>query len=241
MTQLTDTEPFCTLSGKIIYGRGIGKLVGVPTANLQLVSECSLPPVGVYITEILLDHKLYYGVTNIGSSPTIDSCGDTSIETFILNFNQDIYGQTMEIRLFKKLRRPQKFENFSKLLDQIRLDCTAAQEFFGIKQVSSPLHMSIQKHQAKLFDRELYLSVKEFDVLYMLYSNPDVTFTKERIYEAIWHEPCVGHFHAVENTVFQIRKKCRALGAETALIKTIPGYGYRFNLSSLTSSHMDEI
>ena len=50
---------------------------------------------------------------------------------------------------------------------------------------------------------------KEFDVLYMLYSNPDVIFTKEQIYEAVWHEPSVGYCHAVENTVFQIRKKCK--------------------------------
>ena len=53
-----------TLSGKIVYGQGIGKLVGTPTANLQILSRDALPPVGVYVTEVLLEGQLYYGVTN---------------------------------------------------------------------------------------------------------------------------------------------------------------------------------
>lgn len=64
--------------------------------------------------------------------------------------------------------------------------------------------------------------------VYMLYSNPDVSFTKEQIYEAIWHEPSIGCCHAVENTVFQIRKKCKALAENVEFIKTVVGYGYRF-------------
>ena len=67
------------------------------------------------------------------------------------------------------------------------MDCIAAQEFFGIQTISSRLHMSVKNHQTTVNSQEIYLSTKEFDVLYMLYSNPDVTYTKEQIYEAVWH------------------------------------------------------
>lgn len=231
MAQIMNVKPLYTLSGRIIYGRGIGKLVGTPTANLQIVSEGDLPPIGVYITKILLDKQIYYGVTNVGTRPTVDNDKDISVETLILNFSKDIYGEKMEIQLFKKIRCPQKFDNFSMLLEQIRMDCIAAQKFFGITQISSKLHMSIEKHQVKIDNHEVYLSAKEFDVLYMLYSNPDVTFTKEQIFEAVWHEPSVGCCHAVENTIFQIRKKSKSVIKNVDFIKTVVGYGYKFNPS----------
>ena len=72
--------------------------------------------------------------------------------------------------------------------------------------------------------RDVYLSSKEFDVLYMLYSNPDVTFTKKQIYEAVWHEPAIDFCHAVENTVFQIRKRIKKCTNNTGFIKTVVGY-----------------
>lgn len=229
MAQMITQTPAYILSGKIVYGQGIGKLVGTPTANLQVLSKDTMPPVGVYVTEVLLEGQIYYGVTNIGTSPTVNKNKEISIETMILNFCKDIHGQQMEIRLFEKLRSPKKFENLSMLLDQIRMDCIAAQEFFGIQAIASRLQMSVKNHQTTINSQEIYLSTKEFDVLYMLYSNPDITFTKEQIYEAVWHEPSGGYCHAVENTVFQIRKKCRSIAKDVDFIKTIAGYGYKFH------------
>lgn len=231
MAKVSKYKPQYTLSGKIIYGRGIGRMVGVPTANLQIASKDDLPPVGVYVTEILLDSQKYYGVTNIGTRPTVDDSNDISIETFIFHFHEDIYGQSMEIRLFKKLRDQKKFDNFSLLLEQIQRDCLEAQAFFGIKSVDSHLHMDIEKHTATVGSQQIYLTHKEFDILYLLYSNPDAAFSKEQIYETVWHEISGGRCHAVENTVFQIRKKVKALAAEVDFIKTIAGYGYQFNAS----------
>lgn len=229
MTQLFDYRPLYSLAGKVVYGRGIGKLVGAPTANLQIMSQDDLPPIGVYVTEISLDEQIYYGVTNIGTRPTVDNDKDVSIETLILNFNKDIYGQNMEIRLFKRLRSPKKFDNFSMLLEQIQRDCIVAQEFFGIKQIISQLQMDVEKHLATINSQQIYLSRKEFDVLYLLYSNPGVAFKKEQIYESVWHEISGGYCHTVENTVFQIRKKCKAYVNGHDFIRTIAGYGYQFN------------
>ena len=71
--------------------------------------------------EILLDGRVYYGITNIGTRPTVDNDKEISVETHILNFNEEIYGKSIKIRLFGRLRSQQKFENFSMLLEQIRM------------------------------------------------------------------------------------------------------------------------
>lgn len=224
-------KKFCyTLSGKIVYGKGIGKLLGTPTANLKMRRTDNIPPAGVYITKILLDGKVHYGVTNIGACPTIDSGNAVSVETHIINFNEDVYGKEMEIQLFERIRGTQKFDNCSLLLEQIRSDCIAAGNYFGVKTAFSGLYMDIEKHRACIDGQELYLSKKEFDVLYMLYSSPDAVYTKEQLYTAVWREIPNGFCHAVENTVFQIRKKCRVLSKDHDYIKTIAGCGYKLNV-----------
>lgn len=121
--------PVFVLQGIVIHGRGIGKLVGMPTANLKVVNKSDLPEAGVYISEVMLDSNVYYGITHIGTRPTIDNDRDLSVETHILNFNKEIYGNTMEIQLYRKIRSPLKFDNLSLLLEQIRLDCLASSEF----------------------------------------------------------------------------------------------------------------
>ena len=82
---------------------------------------------------------------------------------------------------------------------------------------------------------EISLTPKEFDILYLLYSNPDVTFSKEQIYQAVWHEFSNGCLHAVENTIFQIRKKMRPYLNDLDCIKTVAGYGYKFQMNSKAS------
>lgn len=230
MGQITERKPLHTLSGKVIHGRGIGKLVGMPTANMEVSDESTLPPSGVYITEILLDGQTYYGITNIGTRPTVDNDKEISVETHILNFNEEIYGKSIRIQLFSKLRSQKKFENFSLLLEQIRMDCIAARKFFGIEQNNFLLYMNAAKRQVLIGDYEVYLSAKEFDILYMLYSDPDIAYTKEQIYEAVWHEPSNGCCHAVENTIFQIRKRLKDYSREHDFIKTVIGFGYKFNV-----------
>lgn len=230
MGQITERKPLHTLSGKVIHGRGIGKLVGMPTANMEVSDESTLPPSGVYITEILLDGQTYYGITNIGTRPTVDNDKVISVETHILNFNEEIYGKSIRIQLFSKLRSQKKFENFSLLLEQIRMDCIVARKFFGIEQNNFLLYMNAAKRQVLIGDYEVYLSAKEFDILYMLYSDPDIAYTKEQIYEAVWHEPSNGCYHAVENTIFQIRKRLKDYSREHDFIKTVIGFGYKFNV-----------
>ena len=70
--------------------------------------------------------------------------------------------------------------------------------------------------------KDINFSVKEFDVLYMLYSNPGMAFTKQQIYEAVWHEKANGYF--------QIRKKIKKYSSDKNYIKTVVGYGYKFEV-----------
>ncbi|MDE5699887.1 MAG: winged helix-turn-helix domain-containing protein [Lachnospiraceae bacterium] len=230
MEQILERKSLHILSGKVIHGRGIGKLVGMPTANMEVPDESILPPVGVYIADILLDGQIYYGITNIGTRPTVDNDKEMSVETHILNFSREIYGKELKIQLFSKLRSQQRFENFSMLLDQIRKDCIVAREYFGIEEIAYRLYMNAPKHQVIVDDQEIYLSAKEFDILYMLYSNPNIAYTKDQIYEAVWHEPSNGCCHAVENTIFQIRKRIKECSGEHDFIKTVIGFGYKFNM-----------
>lgn len=225
-----DLRPFYQIDGTVIHGRGIGKLVGMPTANLQIAPDSSLPEAGVYISKIELDARILYGITHIGTRPTVDNDRDISIETHIVNFNKDIYGCNMKILLFSKIRAPQKFDDLSSLLEQIRNDCLVAQNFWGIKPAASKLTIDIKTHQVKIGDKEVYLSAKEFDILYLLFSNPDAAFTKEQIYEAVWHEPANNFYHAVENTIFQIRKRIKPYSPKHDFITTIVGFGYKYNV-----------
>ena len=66
-------EPIYTLTGIVIHGRGIGKHVGTPTANIEIAKNTFLPKTGVYVADILLSDKIYYGVTHIGTRPTLDN------------------------------------------------------------------------------------------------------------------------------------------------------------------------
>ena len=200
-----------TITETVIHGRGIGKHVGTPTANLKVEKQIDLSETGVYFSTILLCNQFFYGVTHIGTRPTLDNDKEISIETHILNFDKDIYGCTITIALYKRIREIQKFDNLSLLLKQIRKDCVAAQKYWRIKNQTAILVIDKETHCAMINSQNIYLSSKEFDVLYMLYSNPMSSFTKEQIYKAVWNELPVGGNHAVENIIYQIRKNVSVL------------------------------
>lgn len=228
-------EKNISLCGKVVHGRGIGKLVGSPTANLEILSKENTPLPRVYISSVCWNEKTYYAVTHIGKRPTIDNDENISTEVHLLNFNQDIYGEKLLVELYTRLREPQKFSDLSALLNQIRQDCIATREFFNLGDLPNTLYMDIEMHKVSVENTEVFLSTKEFDILYLLYSNPDVTFSKGQIYQAVWHEFSNDYFHAVENTIYQIRKKLRPYLNDMDCVKTVVGYGYKFQLNSKAS------
>ena len=114
--------PIYTLTGTVIHGRGIGKHVGTPTANMEIAKNTFLPKTGVYVADILLSDKRYYGVTHIGARPTLDNDDSVSIETHIFDFSGDLYNENIRIELVRYLREEKEFSSVDELKKQLKYD-----------------------------------------------------------------------------------------------------------------------
>lgn len=108
-------------NSKVIDGDKRGRTWGFPTANQTLPDGLTVPLFGVYESIVIVDGKTYKGVTNIGSRPTVGTDVVLS-ETHILEFNGDLYGKDVEIRLVRFIRPEQKFSSFDELFLQIKSD-----------------------------------------------------------------------------------------------------------------------
>ncbi len=112
-----------TLQGVVVEGNKIGRTLGFPTANMQLYEPLKqLPANGVYAVEVLAAEKKYNGMMNIGIRPTVNQPPVCTIETHIFNFNEDIYGQPMEVRIIARIRDEQKFDSLDELKVQLEAD-----------------------------------------------------------------------------------------------------------------------
>ena len=123
------TKPLAILSGRIIYGKGLGRTVGMPTANLETFGGQILPSPGVYASRMVIGDRVYDSVTNIGSRPTVDSKEDTTIETYIINFAGDIYGEEVTLIIYQFLRQIQKFSNLEEVQKKVQEDIQKAQSY----------------------------------------------------------------------------------------------------------------
>lgn len=113
-------EPFF-VSGIVEHGYNIGSKLNFPTANIAFDSNKIIPKLGVYYVKVEVDGKIYKGIANIGSRPTFDE-DKIKVETFILNFHEQIYGKFLKVYLHKYIREIKKFENSEQLKEQIRED-----------------------------------------------------------------------------------------------------------------------
>ena len=118
------------LSGKVVQGNGLGKKIGFPTANVSWSEEKILPANGVYASKTLVGGRVYLGVTNIGSRPTLTSQGSVTVETHLLDFDRDIYDHEMAVQFFKMLRIEKKFAQIADLKAAIENDVLQARNFF---------------------------------------------------------------------------------------------------------------
>ena len=120
------------LKGTIIKGKQLGRTIGFPTANLKIKEDYKLiPKNGVYIVKSTIANEVVYGIMNIGFNPTV-AADNLSIEVHFLDFNADLYGQTITISLLHYIRPEQKFESLELLVNQLKTDRTTAVNF--IKQ-----------------------------------------------------------------------------------------------------------
>lgn len=117
------------LFGEVGHGIGKGESFGFPTANLILSNPHQLIPAdGIYLSKAYVDGKSYFGLTNIGSSPTVKHSGVIEIETFLLDFTGDIYNAPMELELHRYLRQEIKFASVEELIAAMNRDLDSARE-----------------------------------------------------------------------------------------------------------------
>ncbi len=109
------------IEGEIIHGKANGRKMGYPTANISLKDQIINPKNGIYASRVIIDGKKYFGATNVGMNPTVNG-KYLSIETNILDFDEDIYGKRVRIEFLEKIRDEKKFESLDELRKQLDLD-----------------------------------------------------------------------------------------------------------------------
>jgi riboflavin kinase/FMN adenylyltransferase len=110
------------LNGKVVKGRGLGKTINFPTANIQIDENYKLiPKDGVYAVQATIKNSLVYGMMNIGFNPTVNGSKKT-IEVHFFDFNIDIYDQRLQINLIERLRDEVKFNSVDELKAQLAKD-----------------------------------------------------------------------------------------------------------------------
>lgn len=108
------------INGRVIKGKELGSKLGFSTANLSIDANKLIPKNGVYLVKVKLNLQEYYGLTNIGVRPTVNSnLQDISIETHILDFNENIYGYDIQIEFLSKIREEKKFKSVEELKKQV--------------------------------------------------------------------------------------------------------------------------
>ncbi len=120
------------LSRTVCHGQRFGRTIGIPTVNLTIPTGVLVPSRGVYITRVYLpDGRSFPGVTNVGVRPTVSNDGNVTVETFLLDFSGDLYGQQLRLEFFRHLRGEIKFGSAEELKTQIHRDIAAVRDYFA--------------------------------------------------------------------------------------------------------------
>lgn len=117
------------LSGTVISGRGLGRTLGIPTANIPLPAGVICPKHGVYACKAIVDNKEYLAVTNIGNRPTVGGHHIT-VEPWLLDFDGDLYGKELTILFYDFIRSEKKFDSLEGLKAEIQKNAAKVREIF---------------------------------------------------------------------------------------------------------------
>jgi len=121
-----------SISGRVVYGQQLGRTLGVPTANLRLYNY-RIAMSGVYVVEVKgLDKETYHGVANVGTRPTLGESIKAILEVYLMDFDQQIYGKTIEVIFRKKIRDEKKFGSLDELKENIHNDIETGRQYFGL-------------------------------------------------------------------------------------------------------------
>ncbi len=116
--------------GTVVHGDARGRLLGFPTANIKVKSTVRLPRIGVYAVKIQIGENWHIGMGSIGHNDTFGDGRDLTVEVYILNFHQDIYGEQVTVRWNHYLRDQVKFDGAESLIVQLRQDEQDTADYF---------------------------------------------------------------------------------------------------------------
>ena len=113
-----------SIEGTVTHGEGIGRTIGFPTANIAIKNPCKLlPKKGAYMVRVIIDETPHTGMLYIGNRPTLDNLArEQRVEVYILDYNEDIYGQDVRIEFVDFLRGEQQFSSIEDLQEQLKVD-----------------------------------------------------------------------------------------------------------------------
>ena len=121
-----------TLSDRVSHGKKLGSTLGFPTVNLRLKENVLSPAKGVYATKVILENgETHPAVTNVGTRPTVSDSDAVSVETFLLDFDGDLYGQKIQMEFYKYLREERKFPSFAALTAEVMHNAEQTREYFA--------------------------------------------------------------------------------------------------------------
>lgn len=129
------------VEGQIIHGFERGRTIGFPTANLHPHNRV-IPKYGVYATANLIDGKWRRSITNVGVRPTFEDEKNPSIESYVFDFDGDLYGDVLRVRFLHRIRDERKFSGIDELKAQIELDTRRALNYFSQSGVKSMLDLT---------------------------------------------------------------------------------------------------
>lgn len=117
-----------SVAGKVVHGKKIGRTIGYPTANIAVDQIKLLPKKGAYIVDVFVKGQHLKGMLSIGTNPTVAG-EELSVEVYILNFEDDIYGEAISVNFREFLHEEIKFENLEKLIERLDEDKIRTEKF----------------------------------------------------------------------------------------------------------------
>lgn len=118
--------------GEVVHGKRLGHTIDIPTANQLVSSEKVLPPFGVYAAKITWQKQEYHGIANLGCKPTVSDAQVIGLETYMFDFQEDIYGEWIEVELLHFIRPERKFDSLEELVSQMKKDIIAAKTILHV-------------------------------------------------------------------------------------------------------------
>lgn len=122
-----------TVSGEVMHGKALGRKLGMPTMNLLPPKEKLLPPLGVYYSQVRYEGKCYPAISNVGYKPTVSQEPVLGVETYLYDFDKEIYGEDISVSLLAFKRAEMRFASVEELKERMKQDISDGKEYHFMK------------------------------------------------------------------------------------------------------------